>query len=227
MTAIVTIRPLPGGARTVEAGREMGLNVIPQPLFEVEPVPWQASDPARFDAVLFGSANAIQHGGSALEDLTGLPALCVGDATGSAARKAGFAVAATGSGGLRSLLPRAQELGFTRLLRLAGEANVPLDPPPNVTAETCIVYRVISRPIMPELAELLEGGAVVLLHSGEAASHFAGEIGRLGISRAAIALACMAPRIAESAGTNWRAVSVAASVDDRALLALAAQMCQA
>lgn len=227
MTSLVAIRPEPGCAATVAAGAALGLDIAPHPLFVAAPVAWDAPDPAPYDAVLLGSANAVRHGGASLAQLTALPAICVGETTARAARAAGFAVALTGSGGLQQVLPQAHALGLARLLRLSGEAHVPLDLPAGMSADTRIVYRVAARPVDPALAAILRGGAVVLLHSGEAAAHFAAEVDRLGIARRSIALACLAPRIAARAGSGWGAIEVAPATDDAALLAIAGQMCQA
>lgn len=227
MTPIVAIRPQPGCAATVAAGAALGLTIASHPLFAAGPVDWVVPDPAHYDAVLLGSANAVRHGGAGLARLAALPAICVGETTAKVARAAGFAVPLTGSGGLQQVLPQAQALCLGRLLRLSGEAHVPLDLPAGMRAETRIVYTVAARAIDAALAEILDSGAVVLLHSGEAAAHFAGEVDRLDLPRARIALACLAPRIADRAGTGWGALEVAPATDDAALLAIAGQMCQA
>ena len=226
MTPIITIRPAPGDAATVERGAHQGLTVTGHPLFSIAPLPWAVPDPDEFDAILLGSANSLRHGGGGLRALAALPALCVGATTARAARDAGFPVIAVGARGMQTLLPHAEARGLSRLLRLSGEAHVPLEPPPGISIETRIVYTVCPVPIDPSLARTLARGAIVLLHSGKAASHFAKECDRLGISRNAIALACLAPRIAEKAGDGWAARQHAASPDDAALLALAEQMCQ-
>lgn len=227
MMPIIAIRPQPGCAATLAAGAALGLTVAPHPLFAAGPVAWSVPDAAEYDAVLLGSANGVRHGGAGLATLTALPAICVGETTARVARDAGFAVALVGNGGLQQVLPQAHVMGFTRLLRLSGEAHVPLDLPAGMRVETRIVYTVAARPIEAPLAETLRGGAVVLLHSGEATAHFAGEVDRLGLPRNRIALACLAPRIAGHAGRGWAALAVAPATEDAALLALAGQMCQA
>ncbi|AKM09338.1 uroporphyrinogen-III synthase [Croceicoccus naphthovorans] len=227
MTPIVTIRPAPGDAATVALGRELGLTIASFPLFEVGPLKWHLPDPAGFHAVLLGSANALRHGGPGLASLITLPALCVGEATARAAEQAGFTVTHVGKGGLQSVLAIATANGWSRLLRLSGEAHVPLDLPAGTTLDTRTLYRVNALPIGAAFTETLRKGAVVLLHSGEAAAHFANEVDRLNIPRQSIAITCLAPRIAERAGGGWRALSTASQPDDRALLAMALQMCQA
>lgn len=224
--ALVVLRPEPGLSATVDLARADGFTVTAAPMAEVQPVAWQVPPPASFDALLLGSANAIRHGGAALADYRGCRALVVGEATARAARDAGLDVVATGTGGLQSVLDRIAGSEFKRLLRLAGEDRVPLSAPAGLLIETRVVYRVAYLPLAPNAVRALQGGALALLHSGEAASHFAAECDRAGLERAGIAIAALAPRITESAGHGWRQVGVAAQANDRALLEMARDMCQ-
>lgn len=226
MRKVIAIRPEPGCSATVALGADMGMTIAPHPLFTAEPVEWEVPDAADYDGVLIGSANVMRLGGAALAGLTSLPALCVGEATATAARKAGFNVAATGTGGLQSVLPVAQSLGLSKLLRLSGEARVTLTVPDALSVDTRTCYSVVHEPIGTELAEMLSHDPLVLLHSGEAAAHFAAEVDRLGLARGTIALACLAPRIAQRAEKGWSMLSTAERAEDAALLALARQMCQ-
>jgi uroporphyrinogen-III synthase len=75
-----------------------------------------------------------------------------------------------------------------------------------------------------ELAVILAPGALVLLHSAEAARHFARECARVAIDRAIIALAVLAPAIAAAAGEGWAALRMAEFPTDPALLASAADL---
>ena len=225
--ALLVIRPEPGNARTLAAARALGLDARAVPLFVVEAIAWEPPDPAKFDAVLLGSANALRHGGAALARYAGLPVYAVGTTTAEAARAAGFAVAACGEGGLSALLPRLVADGRNRVLRLSGEAHVALDPPPGVVIETAVVYA--ARPVPLPTAAVPAHGAVVALHSGEAARHLAAECDRLGLDRGRIALACLAPRVAAAAGEGWadkRVAPTSEPVGEAALLALARDMCQ-
>ena len=224
---LLIVRPEPGNARTLAAARAQGLEACGVPLFVVEPLAWQPPDPARFDAMLLGSANALRHGGAALSRFSSLPVYAVGATTAQAAREAGFAVAACGDGGLRNLLPQLAADGRRRVLRLSGEAHVPLDPPPGVEIETEVVYA--ARPLPLPADAVPAEGAVVALHSGEAARHFATECDRLSLDRAGIALACLAPRVADAAGAGWadkRTAPTPKRLGEAALLALARDMCQ-
>lgn len=221
---LVVLRPEPGCSETVEAARELGLVPLASPLFEIEPVAWQAPPAGGFDAIAAGSANVFRCGGTSLAALRGLPVHAVGRRTAEAAREAGFAVDSVGEGGLQSLIGDMKNP--MRVLRLAGEARVDLSPPPGVEVVDVVVYRAAPRPLSPDAAAALGKGAVAALHSAEAARHFASECDRLRLGRAAIRIAALAPRIAESAGAGWERVAVAETLSDGALLALAHDMCQ-
>lgn len=225
MLPLIVIRPEPGCTATVSAARAAGLDPHGFPLFAVVARSWQAPPPDQFDALLLGSANALRAAGPGLASVRHLPAYCVGETTAAAAREAGLSVAATGRGGLQGALALlAPE--HRRLLRLAGEERVPLTLPDGVTMTERVVYASRPQPMPPELAALLTRPALVALHSGEAAHHFAAECVRLGLRRALHSLCVLAPRVASAAGPGWREVAVAAEASDAALLALARQMCQ-
>lgn len=227
MTAqVLVLRPEPGASSTAALATSIGLDPVLAPIAGVEPATWDVPDPAQFDALLVGSANVVRYGGVGLAALLDLPALAVGEATAAGLREAGFAVRMTGTGGLQSLLDGLAGDGFLkRLLRLAGEAHVPLEPPAGTSIATRIVYRVAYQPLSAEAVAAIGQGAIVLLHSGEAASHFAGECDRLGLARDTIRMAALAPRIAEAAGAGWLDLRIAPETSDRALLELARDMC--
>ena len=134
-------------------------------------------------------------------------------------------LAGVGEGGLQALLGSLQS-GHQRLLRFTARERVEVIAPPGVSITEAVTYASEPRPMPLELVELLAGGAVVLLHSGEAARHFAAECDARGIARRNIAVAALAPRIAAAAGGGWAAVETAAEPRDQALLALADQLCQ-
>ena len=224
MSRVLAIRPQPGLAATLEAGRAAGLDIAGRPLFEIHPVEWDPPEPDGIDGVLLGSANALRHAGPALSGFLAKPAYAVGTATADEARSAGFAVRAEGKGGLQELLGRLAGQPLT-LLRLAGAKHVPLVPPLGIVLVTRITYESVRLAMPPEMVSELTGGALVLLHSAEAARHFAGESERLGLDRGNISLAVLGPRIAAAAGGGWREVRSAASPREAALLALARDMC--
>lgn len=219
---LVVIRPEPGNAATCAAARAMGLAPVSAPLFAIEPVEWDAPD-GRFDAMLVGSANVFRHAGPGLARFAEVPVIAVGEATAAAARAAGFEVSRIGEGGLQ---PIVAALPPGNYIRIAGEDRVTLTPPEGVRIVTIVTYAARKRAMPTALQRQLEPGAVVLLHSGEAARHFAGECERLGIPKRNLHLACLAPRIAQCAGTGWGTVAVAPGRTDKEVLELGVRMCQ-
>src|SRR5687767_8581448 len=89
MRRLAILRPEPGASATVSRAAAIGLDAFAMPLFEIEPLAWEAPEPTAFDALLLTSANAVRCGGQALERLRGLPVHAVGEATAEAARRAG------------------------------------------------------------------------------------------------------------------------------------------
>ena len=221
--AVFVLRPEPGLAATMERGRAMGLPMEAMPLSAAEPVAW--TRPAgTFDGILLGSANGLRLAGEGLRALADLPVHAVGEATAEAARAAGFAVATTGRGGLQRLVDGLPADRPLRLLRLAGEEHLPLAVPDHIAIETAVTYAIVHRPLSDSDAARLAQGGVVLLHSGASAQHFATECDRIGIDRAILSLAALAPRIGTSLSEGWQTLRVAATPDDAALLSLAADM---
>ena len=223
-SAVVIIRPEPGLAATAAEAEKIGISTVAAPLFIIESRRWEAPAPDRIDALLIGSANAIRHGGDALEAFREKPVYAVGESTAQSARGAGFQIAQTGEGRLQNLLDGLAGQSL-RLLRLAGEEHVPVTAPAGIELVTRVDYASVAQPMPGSLAATLAAGAVVLLHSAAAARHFASECDRLGVERSHVALAALAPRIAEAAGHGWQAIQTASAPTDAALLALARDMC--
>ncbi|QIG54960.1 uroporphyrinogen-III synthase [Altererythrobacter sp. BO-6] len=222
---VFAIRPEPGLSSTIAVGAAHGLPITGFPLSRIAPCGWTLPELGGIDALLVGSANAFRHGGDKLEALHHLPVLAVGKTTAAAAEKAGFRVAASGTGGLQALLDTL-EPGPRCLLRLAGEDHVPLQLPPGTELILRVVYRVQDTEISPEFENELRKGALILLHSAGAAQHFAQECDRLGLDRGSIALAALGPRILEPVGEGWLDARSASTPAEPALLALARDMCQ-
>jgi uroporphyrinogen-III synthase len=215
MRRLLVLRPEPGATATVRKARELGLDAFAIPLFEVEPVAWQAPEPRGFDGLLLTSANAVRHGGDQLRSLTGLPVYAVGGATADAAREAGFPVAAVGESGIDALLGSI-DAGL-RLLHPCGEDRMtPTETRQRVTSLT--VYRA------KQCDDVDLGGVrgtVALVHSPRAARCLA----ELVEDRGSIAVAAISAATAEAVGSGWQRVEVADRPADEALLALAARLC--
>lgn len=218
--AIIAIRPEPGLSSTLDLGKELGLPIEGIALSAAEPVAWDAPNLTHVDALLTGSANVFRHGGENLRTLTHLPVYAVGQATAEAARGAGFKVAHIGTGGLQKLLDQLGEKHH--FLRLAGEEQITLHPPKDVTITEKVVYRIRHLPL--ENAPPLP--SIVLLYSASAAQHFANECARLGVDRGQITLAALGPRILAAAGSGWAGTHAPASPNDAELLALAQDLWQ-
>lgn len=225
MVPLIVIRPQPGNAATVAAAQRSHMEAHGFALFELVPKSWETAIPGQHDALLLGSAQVLRLGGAGLAALKALPAYAVGEATAEAAQAAGFTVAATGDGNLQALLG-ALDPAHRRLLRLAGEERVSLQPPKGVRIDERVVYASRAAPLPPELVALLGQPAIVALHSAEAARHLAAQCVTHGIKRARLRLAALSLRIASAAGDGWGEVAVASYPEDKALLALARQMCQ-
>ena len=220
---VVVLRPEPGLTATLVAAFERGLPARGMPLAVVEPRDWKA--PAiTFDGVLIGSANAVRNAGAELAKVAHLPVLAVGQASAEAAMAASLGIEQVGEGGLQDLVDGLRG-GTRHLLRIAGETHLPLTLPDDITVTTRITYAVkYSVPTDGQAALLREGG-LVLLHSGEMAHHFSQQCEALGIDKSCLAIAALAPRIAEMAGTGWSSVHIAPARSDGALLDLAARLC--
>lgn len=225
MVPLIVIRPEPGCDATLAAARALRLETHGFPLFEVVPRSWEAPPPGQFDAILGGSGNAFRHAGKGLSLLHGLPVYAVGETTARAAREAGFKVVATGNGGMQALIGGLAP-DHRRLIRLAGDERVPLTLPKGVLMEERVVYATIPRPLPPDLIAMLRTPAMIALHSAEAARHVAAQCVTHGIRRSLLRLIALSSRIASAAGDGWGEVAVAALPNDKALLALAVQMCQ-
>ena len=225
MKPLLVIRPQPGCNATVNAAQALGLDAQGFPMFAIEPINWSSPLPESIDALLLGSANALRHAGHQLERYRGKPAYVVGEATAQAARDAGLSIAVTGQGGLQSLMSGVAPSHRT-LLRLAGQNRVTLDLPKGHAMIERVVYSSTALPMDDAMAAMLREPALILLHSAEAAHHFAHECERQGVDRALLDLAALAPRIAQGAGSGWKSLSIADAPSDQALLALARQLCQ-
>ncbi|HEU4704356.1 MAG TPA: uroporphyrinogen-III synthase [Sphingomicrobium sp.] len=213
----MVVRPEPGASATLERARAIGLEAVAMPLFEVGPVAWTMPDPARFDGLLLTSANAVRNGGPGLGELRGLPAYAVGEATAAAAIEAGFAVAASGDGGVERLLGGLP--AGLRLLHLCGEHRTAVTASQELTAVP--VYRSAELP-RPQGFERIEG-QVVAVHSPRAGKRLA-ELAE-SVDRARVRIAAISPAAAAAAGPGWERCEAAETPGEAALLALAARLC--
>ena len=219
MRRLFILRPEPGATASAERARELGLEPVVTPLFEVEPVDWDAPEAASFDGLLLTSANAVRHGGEDLGALRGLRTYAVGEATAEAAREAGFDIASTGDAGLERLLGSIE--ADLKLLHLCGEQRTEAEARQQITP--IVVYRSRELPIPDDLREL--GGQAAAVHSPRAGRRLAEATEQLGIDRSTVRLAGISKAAAEATGEGWERCEAAETMDDSALLALAARLC--
>ncbi len=215
MIPLLILRPEPGASATAKRARALGLTALVRPLFMVAPMPWDAPDPARFDAVLLTSAAAIRAGGDAVQRYRDLRVFAVGAATAQAARDAGFRTVTPGAGDAADMVRQLANLGYCRPLHLSGEDRTPYPDGP-VTITPCVVYA--ARPVDVDLPS---GRCTALLHSVRAGARFA----MLCPSRAQVDIVAISNAVAEAAGPGWRSTATAPQPQDNAMLALAAALC--
>ena len=213
MIPLLILRPEPGNSATAARARAIGLDVRQLPLFDIVARPWIAPDPCGFDALLLTSANAVRAGGSELDRLKGCDVMAVGAASAAAARDAGFRVVTCGEQGVDELLAKVP--AGLRLLHLTGVDH--REPSASHTIITIPVYVAVAADVAVPM-----GRAVALVHSARAGAALA----RLAPDRSSVAIAAISPQVAATCGEGWAAVHWAPKVDDGALLALAARLCQ-
>lgn len=213
---LLVLRPEPGATATAKRARELGLDPIVAPLFEVRPRAWTMPEEP-VDAVMLTSANAARALGTAPPELAAFLAYAVGAKTAAAARAAGFTDIRTGEAGVAELARQAVADGMATMLHLAGEDRTAFEAGP-LQIVTRIVYAAEAVDPPPPLPE---GDAVALLHSARGARRFAALVDPAGFTIAAIS-----PAVAEAAGAGWSRIAVAGRPDDDALLAVAARLCQ-
>nr|WP_314441437.1 uroporphyrinogen-III synthase [uncultured Sphingomonas sp.] len=211
MRPLLILRPEPGATATAARARALGLEARRHPLFAAEPVAWTMPEEP-FDALLLTSATAVRMAGR----LPDLPVHAVGEATATAARAAGLAVATVGEGGVEALLR--QMAPRLRLLHLAGEERImPASPEQQITSVT--VYRMAELPLPSATA--LQGN-VVLVHSPAAGRRLAAIAAR----REQVRVAAISAAAAAACGSGWERLEAATEPTDRALLSLAAKLCE-
>jgi len=215
MRRVLVLRPEPGASATIKKARGQGLDAAPMPLFEIDPVAWEAPNPSGFDALLLTSANAVRMAGGQLNALRGLPVHAVGEATAEAAREAGLEVVRVGSAGIDALLGSLPP--DLKLLHLCGDDR--REPRAARQAITAIVVYRAKAIDAPDLSPMER--AVVLVHSPRAGRR----LSELVRERGSIAIAAISAAAAEAAGTGWQRIETAEAPNDEALLALAARLC--
>ena len=214
---IVIVRPQPGAAATAARVTALGHAPLVHPLLATEAAAWTL--PATLpDAVILTSAAAVRLAGPQAQSLRHMPALCVGTATATAARAAGWADVQAqdqmGPGTVQALIDAAAGGPRHHLLHLAGEDRTNVEVPHGLSVDVVIVYRAVLQPL-----PLLPAADAVLLHSPRTARQLAAQWDRLGGQRTDIAVHAISAATLAAAGPGWRATYTAAHPDEDALLA--------
>ena len=219
MRRLFVFRPEAAAQQTVVRAKELGLDAVSIPLFELEPIDWSPRDAADFDALLLTSANTVKMAGASLDQYRALPVHAVGEGTAVAARVAGLGVATVGSGGVDSLLADVDPQ--LRLLHLCGEDK--REPAVEGRWITSVpIYRAKEKGDVTGLGRL--GGHVAVVHSPRAARRLAELINPA--DRATIRVAAISEATAQAAGAGWQEVRVASAPRDNDLLALCVRLCE-
>ena len=219
---LLIIRPEPGASASAARARAAGLDPVLLPFFAVAPLDWRLPESGGHDALLLTSANAVRNAGPGLDPLRSLPVFCVGDRTATAAKAAGLDVAYIGTSDGAASAAAAANAGYRRLLWLAGEDHRAIDAAP-MSVDIIPVYASQPLALPPDGREIIGSVDAVALHSPRAAALFAERIARMELDRNRLMIAAFSAAIAEAAGSGWRAVAVATSPSDAALLSALAQ----
>ena len=220
---LLLLRPQPGNDASAKRARDMGLEVIQLPLFEIvaaAPAPLADRD---FDAVLVTSANGVRFGADALGAFADLPLYAVGEATARAAREAGMARVRTGGGDVASTLALIAGDGHSRVLHVCGADVRPVDVP-GIGLTRHVAYRAAPRDeaIVRPLLDAVET-AVATIHSPRAGARFAALIEPA--RRGHFHVAAISDAAARETGTGWADMAVSRTPDDTALLHCAKALC--
>lgn len=223
---ILILRPQPGASETAERAGAIGLDALVAPIFEIEPIQWQAPDASEFAAILFTSANAPRFGGAELKLFLDLPCYAVGESTAAAAGKAGFRNIRTGPSDGAALVEMMVHDGIPAAFHASGRDHVALEHQ-DIRIERRAVYASNAVAFLPPEAVMALGkDTLALLHSPRAASHFAALVEAAGLSKQRTGLAAISKAAAVAAGEGWKSIAVSPEPRDHALLELAAKLCK-
>ncbi len=225
MSTVWITRADPGASETAARLRDLGHTPLAAPLLTIRPAARLDADPARYQAVLFTSANGV----CAFAALTSLRprAFCVGEATARTARDSGFADIYSAEGDsedLAALVTEALDPAEGPLLHASGENTAGDLPTPlggaGFTLDSAVVYAADLAQTLPgEVAQALKTKSLhaILLHSARPAARLARLAPQRQLKR--LAIAAISPRAAEPLDERGVLVSLAETPDEDALLA--------
>lgn len=224
-------RPLPDGERTAEALRARGHDVLLAPLLRTEPVAADLS--GDWAGVIVTSANGLRATAGRLAPLVALPLYAVGARTAQAAAEAGFTDIRSANGDAQDLAALiAAQAGTIAgpLLYLAAEQRgaelAALLKPFGITVTTTVVYRAVTLPLPPVLADALRAGRLdgVLHYSRRSAEAFLAGASVTGLMAQALALRhiCLSEQVGEPlVAAGAKNIAIAAAPDENTMISLA------
>ncbi len=221
ISPILVLRPEPGAQATARRARAMGLKPLVCPLFQVEPVQWDAPDPAQYTGILMTSAMAARHAGPALAHYAHLPLFAVGERTAASARTAGFQSVVAGRSDVARLVARIATLGPHRLLHLSGADTVAIETA-GIEIERRVVYASRLAQLPEDFAASLDQAAGALCHSSRAAQRLS-QLAAAPAQRARLTIIAISAAAAGAVGNGWARVAIADKPRDEAMLEMAAQ----
>jgi uroporphyrinogen-III synthase len=227
---VLITRPGDAAAETARRVAAIGLRPILAPVLEITPIRARLPSPARLQAIVITSANALPALSSAYHSL---PLLAVGDATAARARAAGFRDVHSASGDVHALvarvLARCDPAGAPLLLAAGKDRTVDASPALQARGFTVIrrsVYAAVPVAALPEpaLAALRDAAVrAALFFSPATARAFVGLLLAVlpaGIVAAVDALAISRATETALAPLPWQRIRVASRPNQDELLAL-------
>lgn len=213
-TGVLILRPRPAADSTAELAFSTGIAALVWPLFEIRPKAWSIAASGA-SAILLTSANAPRVMGMLPEELSHLPAYCVGTATADAAQHAGFNVIFTGERNVTATIDAMAASGHEVALHIRGEHVTAIHSPMTLIPVITYVSAILTDQLPP--TDILESH-VILLHSTRAAARFAELIDGAAQSRSTVRAVAISAAVAKAAGSGWNAIALAKSPNDAAMI---------
>jgi len=228
---VAVTRPQTDGERSAKALRTRGHDVLLAPLMRVEAI--AANLVGDWGAIVITSANApgAIADNPARADLLQLKVFAVGDRSAQAARAAGFANVTAAGGDVHDLVQfiAGQHRSDAPLLYLAGEDRaadlVGELARLGITVTLRVVYRAVTAPFPPALADALRSGGLdaVLHYSKRSAENYVAGACAAGVEAEALAIRhlCLSGQVAAPLKAAGAArIAVAKHPDEASLVEL-------
>lgn len=219
---ILICRPQPGADATAAKAGDFGMQAHIYPLFAPVALQWNPPAAADFDAVLLTSANTARLAGDAIRLYTHLPAYAIGEESAKAARSAGFGHVTAIGPDASATAEHIAAHGHSRVFHPGGKHIRPFKAH-GLQIEHAATYEMKAAGDAKGLIRALQGVDAVLVHSPRA-----GE--RLDLLvptelRRALLIVAISTATQNACGAGWRDILNVPKPDDKAMLAMAQQIC--